>query len=658
MSGSDSPHLLSLTTPLGAGVLQPISFQADEALSAPFAVEVEAVSDQSNIDPTGILYKQVSLSVYRTTGGTRIFNGMVRAFSAAGLPQRGKYLYRLSIVPKLWFMGQTSDCRIFQQQTVGDIIQTVCGEAGQTVQLKVFGTQSPQEYVTQYNETDLHFLTRLMEQAGLFYYFTHSSGDHVLVVTDQNQGFPSGAKPVLAVVHEGSNLDTLSYWQKRPHTAWGSTKLFDYDPANPTVAPEGTTPSTLGVAGAGTRDVVQWPALTTSAGTATDRTKFMMESAEASTALIDVAGSHHLMMPGAGFTLYRDPYTSASNVDHTVHSVRHRGTDESWIAGSGTGFYENSMVVFPAATTWRQAIATPRPVMAGVFAAIVIGESGEEIHADNLGRIKVRMMWDYRNDTVADKAVWARIIQPWAGNTWGWQHLPRVGSEVAVAFMDGDPDRPVVLGGLYNADQEPVFAIPGEETKSGWRTRSTKGGGTSNFSEFSVDDKMGSELMYVHAEKDMTTEVENDQKLAVTGNRTVTVEKDQTATITGNDTLTVKKDRKGTIQGNDTLEVQKQQTLTIDQGRTATVKQGGDALTVQMGDLTIKVSMGSVAIEAMQQIEMKVGGNSVKIDQTGVTVTGIMVKVEGQAMTTVKGAMTQVNGDGMLMLKGGIAMVN
>ncbi len=658
MSEAGGTHLLSLTTPLGANVLKPIAFDAEEAISAPFVVEVEAVCDQASIDPTAILYKPACLSVVRPVGGTRLFNGMVRSIAASGVQQRGQYHYRLSIVPKLWFMGQTSDCRIFQQQTVGDIIQTVCGEAGQTVQLKVFGTQAPQEYISQYNETDLHLLSRLMEQAGLYYYFTHSAADHTLVVTDQNQGFPTGTKPVLIVIHEGGNIDTLSQWKPRAATAWGSTKLFDYDPANPATPPTASTPTTLGTSGAATRDITRWPALSLDGGVVSDRTRFMMESAEAAACLIDAAGSQHMLMPGAGFTLYRDPFVGTENVDHIVQSVHHRGTDESWIAGSGRATYENSFSAFPAAVTWRQSLVTPRPVMAGVFAAIVLGDAGEEIHADNLGRIKIRMMWDHRNDTVADKAVWARIIQPWAGNSWGWQHLPRVGSEVAVAFMDGDPDRPVVLGGMYNGNMAPVFAVPGEQTKSGLRSRSTTDGGTSNFSEFSIDDKMGSELMYLHAEKDLTTEVENDQKLAVTGNRTVTVGKDQSTTISGNDTLTVQKDQSVTITGNRTETVNKQESITVANGRSVTVQTGGDKLTVQLGDLTIQVSSGGISMQAMQQIQLTVGGNSIKIDQSGITLNGIMVKAQGQAMVQVQGPMIQVSADGMLMLKGGITMVN
>jgi type VI secretion system secreted protein VgrG len=207
-----------------------------------------------------------------------------------------------------------------------------------------------------------------------------------------------------------------------------------------------------------------------------------------------------------------------------------------------------------------------------------------------------------------------------------------------------------VLGGMYNANMQPPFTVPSEQTKSGFRSRSTPNGGTGNFSEFSIDDKMGSELVFLHAEKDLSTEVENDQTLAVTGNRKVTVQKDETVTITGNRTETVNK----------------QESITIAQGRSVTIQQGGDSLTVQAGDLTIAVSSGAISMQAMSKISLTVGSNSVTIDQSGITLNGIMIKaqaqanvqVQGQAMVQVQGPMVQVSADAMLMLKGGITMVN
>ena len=631
---AEGERLLALTTALGGTALTPVSFRAEEAIGEPFTVVVEVVSTEPTIDPDSLLNFPACLTVNRQNSGDRYFHGAVRAFSGSGRPIRGNWAYTVEIVPRLWFLSQTIDCRVFQNQSVADIVTKICGEVSQTLTLKIYGAKSPKEYVTQFNETDLDFLRRLMEGEGYHFHFEHTQGDHTLVVTDQNNGFPTTPKPTLAVVHEGGGVDVLTEWRKSLATAHGKVHLQDYDPANPATAPTGKQSTTLGTTGSGLRDVFRWPALSMSAGDATSRARAIMEAAEAAVALRESASENHLFSAGSRFLVLRDPFDGAASKEYVVRRVTHYGQDDSWVNNGGTASYSNMLTALPVATPWREPMITPRPVMAGVYAAIVLGGQGEEIHADSLGRIKVQLFFDHRSETTSDKAVWARVVQPWAGNTWGWQHLPRVGTEVAVSFMDGDPDRPVVLGGLYNGTMQPVFAIPAEQTKSGLRTRSTKTGDTSTFSELSFDDAKGSELLYVHAEKDMTIEVEHDQSLTVTNDRTHTVKQKET------------------------IEIDDSQTNTVKNGRTTTISASGDKLTVEGGDLTIDVSSGSIAMTAMQKITLTVGGNSITISQSGIEVKGIMVSVQGNASAEVKGPMVTVSGDAMLTLKGGITMIN
>jgi type VI secretion system secreted protein VgrG len=368
-----------------------------------------------------------------------------------------------------------------------------------------------------------------------------------------------------------------------------------------------------------------------------------MEAAEAEAGLIEALGANPGFMPGTRFTIATDPYTGAAGVEYVIRGVSSSGHDQSWVTGGGASDYANRIVAFPSATTWREKFVTPRPVMAGIHSAVVIGDSGEEIHSEQYARVKVRFFWDHRKDITADNGIWVRVIQPWAGNTWGWQSLPRVGCEVAVAFFDGDPDRPVIVGGLYNADMMPVFPVPGEQNKTGLRTRSTKSGSSSTFSEFSVDDTKGSELVFLHAEKDMFTEIEN------------------------NETLTVGKDRSVTVKAKETIEVDDAQSITVKNGRTTTITAAGDSLTVNDGgitvtakqsDIAIEASMGSITMKAMTSIKLTVGSNSIEINNEGVTIQATKVSVQGQAMVEIKGPMTQVSGDGMLTLKGGIMQLN
>jgi len=650
-TGNDAVQFLSLQTALGAGVLQPIAFHAEESINAPYAVTVEAVSDKPTIDPDSVLFQPACLTIRFGTAPARIMQGMVRSFVATGEPVRDQYAYTLTFVPKLWFMGQTHDCRIFPNMAIADILTAICGDAGQTISINVYGGKTAQPYVTQFNETDFAFFSRLVEQAGYFYYFTHTASDHTLVVTDQNQGFVTSPQPSMVVAHQGGGTDVLTAWHKIGGIANGSFHLLDYDMTQPDTLPEDTETTTLSTSGAAARDVFEWPALALTQPDVAARARLKMEAAEAEASLIEALGANPGFMPGTQFTIANDPYTGAAGVAYVIRSVSSSGHDQTWVAGGGATDYSNRIVAFPAATVWREKFVTPRPVMAGIHSAVVIGDSGDEIHSEEYARVKVSFFWDHRKDITADNGIWVRLIQPWAGNTWGWQSLPRVGNEVAVAFFDGDPDRPVIVGGLYNADMMPVFPIPAQQNKTGLRTRSTKGGSSGTFSEFSVDDTAGSELVFLHAEKDMSTEIEN--------NDTLTVGKDQTIEIKNNRSLTV--------TGTETIEVDGAQTVTLKKGRTTTINDSGDSLTVDKGGITMTASLndiaiaanaGNVTVTALNSIKFTVGGNSIEINAEGVTINATKVSVQGQAMVQIQGPMTQVSGDGMLTLKGGVMMLN
>jgi len=604
---------------------------------------VETVCERASVDPDTVLYQPACLKIAYGAGEKRILHGMVRSFAATGQPVRDRFTYMLTFVPRLWFMGQTTDCRIFSNKSIADIMTAICGEAGQAIDSKIYGDKPVKTYVTQYNETDLAFLSRLAEEAGYFYFFTHAEGSHTLVVTDQNQGFPSAPKPAMTVAHEGGGTDVLTTWHKIGGTVHGKYHLRDYDPVNPSTLPEDQQKTTLGTSGASQRDVFEWPALALTQSDVSGRTRIRMEAAEAEAGLIEALGANPGFAPGARFSIARDPFDDSQGGEYIVRGVSSSGHDHSWVGGDGAADYGNRIVAFKAKTIWREKLVTPRPAMTGIHSAVVLGSAGEEIHADKYGRVKVRFFWDHRNDADADSACWVRVVQPWAGNTWGWQHLPRVGTEVAVAFLDGDPDRPVIMGGLYNGKMMPVFPIPEEQTKSGFRSRSSKQGDRSNFSELSFDDERGQEKVYLHAEKDITVEVENDQA------------------------ITVDHDRKLTVKHQETIEIDDSQTVTVKNGRTTTIKAAGDSLTVENGgisvtakqsDIAMKASMGSINLEAMTSIELKVGSNKITIDNMGVTISATQIKVQGQAMVQVQGPMTQVSADGMLMLKGGVMMLN
>jgi type VI secretion system secreted protein VgrG len=517
-------------------------------------------------------------------------------------------------VPQLVQAAIRSDCRMFFNKTAEDIVKTVFTEAGVTkTAFRLYSQPTPRKATAQFNETSLHFASRLMEEEGWYYFSEHDSDSHTLVVTNDNNGFYTIPGATLRL-GTGTTADMLTEFRKPEAFAPGKVTVKDYDfdvPDKNLKMEQGTILKHGGAAG---RPVFHWPALTRDTGMAKNRARWRMEAAEAAVSLIAAECDHGGLIAGGKFKLRTD----AGEQVHVVRQITHRAEDVSERAGIvGGTHYTNSFACFPNSVPWRQPMATSRPRMEGLHTAKVLAPSGEDIHTDDQGRIKIRFFWDWREDATADNSEWVRVVQPWAGNQWGGQFIPRVDTEVAVAFMDADPDRPIVIGGLYNGDDKPIFPAA-EKTKLGFRSRSVNKGGTDAFNELSFDDKKGDELLFVHAQKDMKTEVENDQTLTIENDRTVTINK-------GNEKVTLK-------QGNQTTEL-------------------------KLGNISVKCDLGSITMEAMQSITLKVGANSVKIDQMGVTVTGLMVKVDGQIMTEVKGLMTTVKGNAMLQLSGGILMI-
>lgn len=570
-----------------------------------------------------MLFKPACVALRGSDGQVaRRFHGLVSAFAPEGAAERGLAACSMTIVPRLWFLDQTSDCRVYQNLTVADIIRRMLDDGGVTRRdSRLYGPRAKREYTAQFNETDLQFATRLIEEAGWFYWFEHSDDAHVLVISDANSGFTPLDCAALRLVPDATAGDTLQDWRRPTATTLGHYKLKDYDPTTPNKRLEHEQPTTSRTDGAPLRDVFRWPAGSFETQGVERSVRHRLEAAEAQVTLIGGRGPQMQFVPGARFTVQADPPDGG---DYVLRSVDHHAIDATWSNTGDETSYSNSFTAFKSAQPWRQPLTTARPQMDGVHAAVVLGPEGEETHTDEHGRVKIRFFWDHRQEAAAGGSVWARVIQPWAGNGWGAQFIPRVGTEVAVAFMDGDLDRPVVVGGLYNGNDKPIFP-PTEKTKSGFRTRSSTQGGRENFSEFSFDDKQGSELVFLHAERDLRHETERDHN--------------------------------ATVGRNETLEVAKQQKEKIGDGRSVDVT-NGDALTVQTGDLTIKVSSGAVLIDALQSITLTVGQSSVVIDQTGITVKGTIVKLEGETMMEVKAPMTTIKGDGMLTLRGGLVSLN
>ncbi len=584
MSGS-LERLLLLTSPFGDDTaggqasLHALSFQASERLSQPFEIGLDVACNEAGADVASLLNQQISLTVRRKDGIDRCFNGVVRHVRRIGHENRGYWQYHLEMVPRLWFLSQTVDCRIFQQKTAVEILRQIFSENGVSpVEFHVSGSQPVREYTTQFNEDNLTFCHRVMQESGLFYYFEHSKSEHKLIVADNNGSFKRMSQPLHRVIWLGENVDIFDHWATGSGLAPGQVTVKDYDPERPSTPVRGQQNTQNAGPGAGQRTINRWPAQSTSNAVATDRARFHGESAGAAASLCHGHGFDPNMCPGFRFELAQDPSSGAEGVDYVSQEVRHSGRDETWVGGTEPSQYDCSFSCFKQETPWREPMTIARPTMTGIFSGIVLGEGGEEIHADKLARVKVRPLFDHREDTVASMAIWARVLHGWAGDRWGWQHLPRVGTEVGLSFMNGDCDNPVVLGCFYHEQQQPVFAVPAEQTKQGFRSRSTTGGGPSDYNELSFDDHLGQEMLFIHAQKDQKLEVEHDQTYEIGNDRSVTTKKN-------------------------------------------------DSLVSSEGEITVTATAGSVTITAATKLVLKCGASSITLTPANIVIDGPLVNI-------------------------------
>lgn len=682
---------LKLTTPLGADFLLPEAYQMSEAISSLFRMEIEAnVSPVADLAFDRLLGQKITLSMVLGDGSERHYNGIVSRITQGHRTFDTAY-FSLEVVPKFWLLTRVERSRIFQQKSVPDILREVLGA---DAQFQLVGTFEPREFCVQYRESDFAFASRLMEEEGIFYFFKHTADDHKMIVANspaKHTEIAGNSTIIYEEVQGGTRADSrIHVWSKSQEIRTGKTTLRDFTFEIPAQnleaiktimesATAGTVTHKLNISGGSALERYDNPGgyakrfdgISKTGGeqasnlqkifTDNTRTVEIRMQSEAVNALT-ITGESNCQTLAAGSKFTLDKHFSDNGV-YVLTSVQHSASHPMGTERNMQSFsYENSFTCLPQSVPYRPPQVTPQPTVRGTQTAVVVGPSGEEIFPDKYGRVKVQFHWDREGRKDANSSCWVRVGTPWAGKQWGMIHIPRIGQEVIVDFLEGDPDRPIIVGSVYNADQMPPYTLPDNKTQSGVKSRSSKQGGTENFNEFRFEDKKGSEQIFMHAEKDLLVEVENDETRNVDHDRITTIKNDETKTIKeGNETITIEQgDQTFTIKvGKQTITIQADQATTIKQGnQSTTIDMGNQSTKLKMGNQTTKLDLGKSETEAMQSIELKVGQSSIKVDQMGVTIKGMMIKIEGQIQVQVKGLMTQINGDAMLMEKGGIVMIN
>lgn len=640
------------------------SYTGHEAISELFSFQLELQCEIAGYKFDAILGSGVSFGVSGRGGGEkRLIHGIVTAFSE--LPRRGRlFRYRATVSPEVWKLTRKRQSRIFQHKTVIEILQTVL--AGYGVEYQTQGSYHPREYCVQYRESDFDFISRLMEEEGICYYFKHEESSHKLVLADTSSThteIPGNSRIEYDESEEGTRFEQRIFdWQKTQHWDSGKSTLWDFCfqlphnnlDASKDILPNaqvGAVKHSLSLGGNGAAmEVYDYPggyAKHFESGPKggvskifeenQPAAKLVMERVETAQFLIRGQSDVHTLTPGYRFTL--DRHFNGDGL-YLVTSVTHSAAEGSFYSegeGAPSSEFTNIFTCIPASMPYRPQCTTAKPQVRGCQTAYVVGPSGEEIFTDIYGRIKVQFHWDREGTNNEDSSCWVRVASHWAGKQWGAIHLPRIGQEVVVDFLEGDPDQPIVVGSVYNAENMPPYSLPDNKTQSTLKSRSSMGGGADNFNEIRFEDKKGSEEVYFQAEKDLKSLIKNDETRDVKHDRTVKVEHDDTKTVTHDLTLTVNHDRTATIANNDSETIGKDQTRSVGGNSTSTVARNNS-----------ETVGGSETVSIASSQTMTIGAS-----ESHTTGASRSTTIAASDSTTVGASVTITAGGGVTITSGG-----
>ena len=669
MALTQAARIASLSTPLGGDTLVFHSLSISEELGRLFSLDIEAGSERGDLKADDVLGKAVSVEMQCPRGGVRYFHGFVSRFSRIPRPGTRYFAYRLTAVPWLWFLTLHSDCRIFQNKTLQDILRDVFGRRGfSDFKFQLSGDYTPWEYCVQYRETDFNFVSRLLEQEGVYYYFEHENDKHTAVFADSpaaHQTFPKYEKltfSALTTIHEHDQEHVYDWVaENRHHT--GKYQQTDYDFTRPTVDLK-TPESNPGIFANSDFEIFDYPGEYNQRSDGEQWSRVRMEELRVDRETFQGGGDVTGVATGRKFTLSQGP----SPADVGEYLVIASSIDlQSNIYETGTSadmgeIYHCTFTAIKAADQFRPARITPKPVIQGLQTAVVTGPKGEEIYTDKYGRIKVQFHWDREGKHDENTTCFIRVATTWAGQGWGGINIPRIGQEVVVGFLEGDPDQPLIVGSVYNANQMPPYNLPNGKVVSGLKSNTHKGKG---YNEMSMDDTTGKEKITVHGQYDMGTTVEhddtqtvhNDRSITVDGKHTETIKKDTTIKITEGKldhdvvagtakyhvqgALTEIYDNKQETTVANEIIIKSGSTIYVEAADEITLKVGASKLWMDSGG-KIELSGNNIAIKGTANVQIS-GGSIVSAADENHEISGKAVKSEGSATNTVKGGVVMLN---------------
>lgn len=629
-------RILRVETPLGGDIMLAEKLSMIEQISGLFHGRLVVRSKNRDITPQEILGKTIDFSIEIGQGVRRPWHGLVTGLEAGPKSGRDLQKYTLIIEPELWLLGQTQDCRIWLDKTALEVAEILLGEHGIAAPdtSGVIAPPPKQHYSVQYNETDLAYLVRRLEEDGLFYWFEHEVGAHLMHIADHPSGYTSGDDHDLRFAAGSTDRNHISRFETKFCYTPGVHAAADWNFRTPGLVPNATSPSMVSLPRNGEYEMYEYPTL---AGYGTgDRasdgiedagveriSKLRMQAHEMQHRQVDGDANVRTMAAGRMF----QPYDVANpdNVfgEYVVLSVQHEVVDTSYESVANQPEYMNRFICLPSDVPATPTRSVPQPRIDGAQVAIIAGPPGEEIHPDEYGRIKVWFPWDRRAVKDGSDTCWIRVMQNWAGTGWGGQIIPRIGMEVMVSYLEGDPDRPVVTGVVPNERQKVPYELPANKTKSVFRTDTHKGEG---WNELSFEDENGREKIYMHGERDHEIHIEN--------NRAKRIDNNQSESVGHNKSIEVGNNHHEVVGGNMTVMVGPNKLQSA-------VTSAFSKLTNKLGDLTNKLGLPNIMNMGEGNLVIGVGRNKAET---------VMVS----STEVVGGAKTVAVGGGMQLTIGGI----
>jgi type VI secretion system secreted protein VgrG len=533
-------RLLGIATPLGKDVLLLERLTGRESISSLFEFRANVRSKHNPLRPADIIGGAVDLTLDRGVGKPqRVWNGIVTELQEGPTIARGLRSYALTIKPKLWLATQRRDCRIWLDKTSVQAAEIILAEHGiPAPDTSGIATQPrPQSYSVQWNETDFDYLSRRFEEDGLFYWFEHQPGTHRLIVANHASGYRNGSEPRVRIAFAPADAGHIHGWGRRFMFTPGKHAARDWNFETPLSPLQGSAPSLVRVGqSSSSYELYEYPGRFLTATEGEIAAKLRIQAIEADHEVTEAASTVRSLAPGHRFTPYEVAQSDHVYETQVVTDIRHEADDATYETSGQEPQYSNWVSTIPARVPATQHRTTPHPRIDGIQVAVAAGPAGEEIHTDQHGRIKLKFPWDRRAKGDGSDTCWVRVAQGWAGANWGAQFIPRVGMEVLVSFLDGDPDRPVVVGVVPNAVNKVPYRLPGNKTRMTIKSQTHKGAG---FNELSFEDESGREEVYVHAQRDMTMkvlhdnslDVENDCRIRIGNNRAVKIEQSSSEAV-------------------------------------------------------------------------------------------------------------------------------